>query len=600
MWPRALYAWLAILLLGPAVAFAQNEPRVTFDTAWSASAVAPGEQVVLAVTFNMADRWHVQVHDKKYDWQVPTTIELAGLPPGVRYGDIQWPEPEQAEYDAGDGPELFDFYVDRATIFLKLSVDAALPPGEYAFTARVRWQACDDVTCLFPQTTELPLTLNVSPAGGQAQHPALFEAYTGRSAAGSLGFNVFGWHFGIDPNVTWLLMILAGVGGLLLNLTPCVLPMIPIKIMSLSRAAEHRGRSLGLGLVMSLGVVAFWLAIGAAIAFIAGFDSINKLFQYHGFTIGVGAIIAVMGLGMFGAFATGLPQWVYRINPSQQTPHGAFAFGIMTAVLATPCTAPFMGTAAAWAVTQNPATILAVFAAIGAGMALPYLLLAAFPQLVDKVPRTGPASELVKQVMGLLMLAAASYFVGTGVIGMTGTPPDPPSHAYWYPVGLFIALAGLWLGWRTIRITSSAGRRLVFGALAAALVLAGASTAWALTRDSPVDWIHYTPERLAEAQQRGDVVVLDFTASWCLNCHALERGVLNREAVAAKLNQPGVAPIKVDITSYEPAQRLLTEIGSRTIPLLIVYDTAGDEVFRSDAYTVRDITDALDRAKQAE
>ena len=94
---------------------------------------------------------------------------------------------------------------------------------------------------------------------------------------------------------------------------------------------------------------------------------------------------------------------------------GSFLFGVMTAVLATPCTAPFMGAAAAWAVKQPGLTTLATFSAIGVGMSLPYLFLSAFPQLVERMPKTGPASELIKQIMGLLLLAAASYFIGAGI-----------------------------------------------------------------------------------------------------------------------------------------------------------------------------------------
>src|SRR5437899_8502682 len=115
---------------------------------------------------------------------------------------------------------------------------------------------------------------------------------------------------------------------------------------------------------------------------------------------------------MCGRFSTKLPAWIYRVNPSQQSIWGSFFFGMMTAVLSTPCTAPFMGAAAAWATTQNRAVTTATFGAIGLGMALPYLALSAFPASVQRLPKTGPASELIKQTMGLLLLAAGTYFLG--------------------------------------------------------------------------------------------------------------------------------------------------------------------------------------------
>src|SRR2546422_2213972 len=112
-----------------------------------------------------------------------------------------------------------------------------------------------------------------------------------------------------------------------------------------------------------------------------------------------------------------------------------------------------MGAAAAWATTEAPAIPLSTFAAIGAGMALPYLLLSAFPGLLKWMPRTGPASEVIKQVMGLLLLAAGAYFLGTGIAGIVATPPDPASPFYWWLVALFVAAAGGYLFWRTLQLT---------------------------------------------------------------------------------------------------------------------------------------------------
>src|SRR4029453_19198183 len=114
-----------------------------------------------------------------------------------------------------------------------------------------------------------------------------------------------------------------------------------------------------------------------------------------------------------------------------------FLFGSMAAVLSTPCTAPFMGAAAAWATTQKAVITLTTFGAIAVGMPLPYLILSAFPVLVRRMPRTGPASALIKQTMGLLLLAAGAYFLGTGLAGLLATPPDPPTQAYCWAVAFF-------------------------------------------------------------------------------------------------------------------------------------------------------------------
>jgi thiol:disulfide interchange protein DsbD len=286
------------------------------------------------------------------------------------------------------------------------------------------------------------------------------------------------------------------------------------------------------------------------------------------------------------------------VNPSHETVHGSFAFGIMTAVLSTPCTAPFMGAAAAWAATRSPAVTMATFTAIGVGMALPYLALSAWPKLVEKMPRTGPASELIKQVMGLLMLGAAAYFVGTGIAGWLVTAPDPPTLAYWYFVALFIAAAGGWLAWRTIRLHPSGGKLVSFVLLGAFFIAAAGYIGYHFTRHGPIEWVYYTPQRLETAQQRGDVIVLEFTAQWCLNCHALEQTVLFDSRVVEALNGNHVTAIKVDLTGNNPAGNAkLIDVGSRTIPLLIVLAPDGTEVFKSDAYTIGQVLEAIHKAQ---
>ena len=575
------------------------EPVVRSSTAWSQTAARPGEQIVLAVVLDIDPEFHIQVHRPELDWLVATDVKVQDLPTGVLYGDIQFPKPHPLKVNFSGEEQMLDFYTGRAVIFLKFSVGAQVAPGDYTLSAAATWQACDDKSCLQPETKVLRPVLKVVAAGADVTKTdtELFAAYSGQGEAERLRIPFFGQDFDIDPNNLALLLLLAAVGGFLLNLTPCVLPMIPIKIMGLSQAAQNRSRCLRLGLTMCAGVIAFWLAIGGAIAFVAGFDSINTLFQKPVFTMVVGVIILLMALGMCGLFAVRLPQWVYRINPRHDSYHGSFGFGIMTAVLSTPCTAPFMGAAAAWAATQDPAITLSTFTAIGVGMALPYAVLAAFPALVDRMPRTGPASELIKQVMGLLMMAAALFFLGTGLSGVLSKPPDPPSAAYWWAVGLAVAVAGGWLAYSTMKITRSPARRAIFGAIGLALVVGGLYGGLRLSAKSPINWVYYTPDRLEAADGQDRVIVLDFTAQWCLNCHALERTMLHQEKVVEALNAADVSAIKVDITKYAAAQKKLVDVGGRRIPLLIVYAPDGREVFRSDAYTAQQVIDAVRKAR---
>ena len=203
----------------------------------------------------------------------------------------------------------------------------------------------------------------------------------------------------------------------------------------------------------------------------------------------------------------------------------------------------------------------------------------------------GPVGRSFERFMATRDLA------GTGLAGWTATPPDPPSRLYWWSVALFIAMAGGWLGFRTLRLAPAIGRRIVFVGMGVALVAVAVTLGVRLTDRGPINWTYYTPERLQQASASQKVIVLEFTAEWCLNCHALEQAVLRQPAVVELLNRPDVAAIKVDITgNNEDGDRKLVEVGRRSIPYLVIYDPAGRRVFSSDAYTVEQVTRAMQKA----
>jgi suppressor for copper-sensitivity B len=420
------------------------------------------------------------------------------------------------------------------------------------------------------------------------------------SPAAAVHFNLFGWGFSFDRSsgFGWLLILItAAFGGMLLNLTPCVLPLIPIKVISLSHAAEDRQKCFLLGLSLSLGVLAFWSALGILIALVSDFTATNQLFQYPVFTIVVGTIIGIMALGMFGFFSVRLPRFIYLINPQQERLKGSFVLGILAAVMSTPCTAPFMGAAAAWAATQSPLTTLSTFAAIGGGMALPYLILSAFPRLVNRMPKAGPASELIKQVMGIFIFAAAAYFLGVGISALVSSPPHPPSRIYWWPVMGLVAAGGIWLAFRTLRLASKKITRFVFVSLGLILTVLPIWGALRLSEEGPIRWVYYSPGQLEEAFKQGKIVVMDFTAEWCLNCKALEEGVLRNPKITDLLANENIVPMKVDITGNNPqGKKKLKEIGSLTVPLLVVFSPSGEAVFKSDFYTVDQVVGAIEKA----
>jgi thiol:disulfide interchange protein DsbD len=338
--------------------------------------------------------------------------------------------------------------------------------------------------------------------------------------------------------------------------------------------------------------------LGVGIALVAGFTAINQLFQYPAFTIALGIFIGIMAIGMGGLFSIRLPNVIYKVNPKHDSWFGSFLFGIMTAILSTPCTAPFMGAAAAWAATQSATVTLSVFGSIGFGMAVPYLILAAFPHLVEKMPKAGASSEVIKQVMGLLMLAAAAYFLGVGLSGTLQQEGAPPSRFYLWIVAACVATSGIWLAWRTFKIANTPTTKIFFVLLGFAITVLSIFGGFRLTDKGPIDWEYYTPELLAEKLADGNVVVLEFTAEWCLNCKLLESTVLHDSQVVKALETDDVAPIKIDLTGNNiSGNALLNELGGLRIPLLIIMGPDGEEDFRGDFYTVNQVIAAIKKSR---
>jgi thiol:disulfide interchange protein DsbD len=579
---------------------------VNVRATWSVTAAHPGDQAVLAVVLQINKGFHVNADEQQIipveDLKLfPTKVAVTGADKGLNIEAPLYPSavPLKVPFLA----ERVMSFKGKTIVYLPVRLEEALSAkGQVGLSLQVQYQPCSEEYCLLPEKIEIETSLPIVAPDMVVEkiHQELFVGYEPGlvpEVSKDIAFGMFGWTFSVDSSSqsgVVLLLIIAAFGGMLLNFTPCVLPLIPIKIISLSYAAKNRRQCILLGVSMSLGVLVFWIGLGILIALVSGFSATNQLFQYPLFTITVGLIIAIMAGGMFDFFSLQLPAFVYMIHPEQDTLKGSFGLGILAAVLSTPCTAPFMGAAAAWASTQPPASTLAVFAAIGIGMALPYFFLSVSPHLVSKMPKTGPASVLVKQVMGLLMLAAAAYFVGVGVEVLLSSPADPPGKLYWWPVMFFSFCAGGWTAWRTVQIASGKKAKYFFTGLGLAIMLISVLGVFRLTHTGPIDWIYYTPERLELAQEEGQTVVMVFTAEWCLNCKVLERGILDSAKIVKLLTDERVLPMKVDITGNNPEGKAkLKEVGSLTIPLLVVVDAKGNQVYKSDFYTANQLHKAV-------
>lgn len=633
--------------------FGDDEPAVTVSVAADRDEVTPGGELVLAVTLDHADGYHTNLHDPvvppEMEGFIPVATEIRVGDGPFKVGPIQWPEPHEVSVNFTGAPIPYRVYSGKAVAFVPVRIAGHAPAGPMTIELEVVYQSCDDVSCLPPETVPLSVTVQVVDASAEAGPVRTLSGFdasvfdspwddggdktsaaktvdnagsdTSTGSVGGGGGTFFGITIPSGGGAAGMVVLglLGAAGGLILNLTPCVLPVIPIKVMTLSQhAGENRVRAAMLGLWMALGVIAFWAALSVPVLFIRGFTDPSRIFGIWWLTTGIGAVIAVMSLGLLGLFQITLPQKVYMVNPKADTAWGSFVFGVMTAVLGLPCFGFVAGALVPAAITQGTGFVVVLFASMGVGMALPYLVLSIFPGLVDRLPRTGPASELVKQIMALLLLAAAAYFIGSGTIALVSSKPYLAKLLHIWVAALFGVGAGLWLAVRTFQITRRPAPRVVFTLLALIIAGLGIIVADWFTSDAREDyelraaamreasdsgalltsvWLDYTPQLKERALAQGKVVVQDFTAEWCINCKVIEKTVLGIEPVKSVLKSDDTVLLKVDLTGKNPeGEAALAALGRTGIPTLAIYGPGLEKPWVASAYTPEQVVEAIRRA----
>lgn len=381
-----------------------------------------------------------------------------------------------------------------------------------------------------------------------------------------------------------LALLFAFLGGVALNLMPCVFPVISMKIMGfVQQAEESHAQVLKHGLLFGLGIlVSFWVLAGLLIALRAGGEQLGWGFhlQSPAFLFSISLLLFLLALNLFGVFEVGA-SWM-GLGQKAGTSSGAtgsFFSGAVATLIATPCTAPFMGAALGYALTLSALEAMIIFSLLGVGMAAPYVLLSAFPDWLSRIPKPGPWMESFKQGLGWLFLLFVMYLLK--VLEAVGGGGAVLLFVYAAcAVGIGAWILGRWGALHRGERVRFAGRAVallfMLGGLGFGVAglrwVAPASTGTAEGRPGGMPWQEFSPERYDELRASGTPFFINFTAAWCTICQVNERVTFSSSRVIEAFEQRGIVPLKADWTQRDDTiEGVLAGYGRSSVPFYVLY-----------------------------
>jgi len=420
-----------------------------------------------------------------------------------------------------------------------------------------------------------------------------------------------------DGGGLWTVLLSALLGGMILNLMPCVLPVLSIKLVGLTRQAGAGRRAVRVGFAATgLGIVTSFLAIAAALVALKWSGATlgwGIQFQQPWFLAAMAALTVLFAASLFDWVHVGVPRAVIGLGGgTRNAAAGAggraawiesFLTGAFATLMATPCSAPFVGTAVGFALARGPAEILGIFFCLGLGMALPFFAAALLPGVAGWLPRPGPWMITLRRILGVLLLGTAAW-----LLAILWSVAGPGVTAL---VSLLLATMLALAAWAALRPSAEPRLwpKLATGSIVAAAVLA----AVAMPSPGPIppsgtaadgragEWQTFDPEAIERLVADGRTVLVDVSASWCLTCKVNELTALKTAEVRNRLSRPGTVVMRADWSRPDPAiARYIQGFGRYGIPLDVVYGPrrpAGEAL--SELLTARLVVEALDRASPA-
>jgi thiol:disulfide interchange protein DsbD len=549
-----------ILLLLPFSAHAENKNNVEATLISESSAIKPGEKIRFGVMLKAAEGWHTY-YKTPGDAGLPTKLTWQ-LPQGFSASEIDWPEPTKFS----EGPLTTYGYTGTVLLPVTITVPQNLSDSSYDFNVKAEWLTCNQI-CV-PESQSLSINLPVGEIA-PSEHKALFKEHkpSGQDAS----------------NVALLAILVSALaGGLVLNIMPCVLPILSLKTLALvKKSGQVRAHTIRYGIAYTLGVLASFAALAALlIALQKSGEAIGWGFQmqspaFVGFLI---YLLFLIGLNLSGMFT--LPVLLGGVGgelANKNSVSGSFFTGVLATMVATPCTAPFMASAVGVALALPPLSAMLVFLTLGFGLALPFLLISIFPGLLYFLPKPGAWMEKFKEFLAFPIYATVIWLLW--VLGLqTGM------DAVVMVLGGMLLIA--FMVWLQQAVAPCKISHRIFTLFATLLMLM--ATLYSLEKNTVAaaknnsiaseQSLPYSAQLLGQLRAEGKAVYVDATAAWCVTCQLNKHAALDTKRTRQAFADNNVTLLIADWTRRNPEiTEFLGGFGYNGVPLNVFYPAGGGE-----------------------
>lgn len=544
---------------------ASAQPEILNITAYlSTNGVHAGAEFQAAVVVTLREPWHINSANPGDEFVIPTVLQVSESD-DYQITKIVYPAHEEKIFAFYDEP--LAVYKGEVVIIVEgiLAEDVA---GRVTLRGRLSYQGCDDQVCLAPAETVFLLEIPVLSADAPVifQNEQYFRSLTSGSEESNAFFDVNNSFARKGMVITFLLIFLGGLG---LNLTPCVYPLIPITVSYFGgQTAGKSGKRLLLALLYVLGIAVVNSALGTAAALTGGL--LGSLMTNPVVLLIIAGILVALALSMFGVYEFSAPSFLMNLSGGSRTGYfGALLMGLTMGIVAAPCIGPFVvGLLTYVASTGNPMIGFSMFFTLSLGLGLPFIFLAFFSSKIERLPRSGEWMVGVRTIFGLVLLGMTLYFL----------QPLIPDGIYGWLFPLYMIGAGVYLLIFNRTGENTRGFVMFKRLIAVAVIIAGT---WFL-KPEPVSgqemaWQPYSENLYQAALIVGEPIIIDFYADWCIPCREMDNVTFTDPAVIDLSRQFRL--LKVDLTAAVSPEirRLREKFEIKGVPTILFIDQKGNE-----------------------